>query len=72
MNGENGSANYGLRGNYDTYMIKSTEWGAFTYLSQSKYWKYGNTDYSGKVTGCSGGQSTPGYSTQCYYTYDSG
>ena len=28
-------------------MIKNTEWGAFTYLSQSKYGKYGNINYSG-------------------------
>ncbi len=47
MNGESGLTNYGFNGNYDTHMIKNTEWGAFTYLSQSKYGKYGNINYSG-------------------------
>ncbi len=47
LNDNNGSNNYGLRGNYDAHMIKNTEWGAFTYLSQSKYGKYGNKNYTG-------------------------
>ena len=47
INGEIGLKNYGLNGNYDTHMIKNTEWGAFVYLSQSKYGKYGNNQYSG-------------------------
>lgn len=47
MNGTSGGANYGFSGTYDTHMIKNTEWGAFTYLSQSKYGKYGNKNYSG-------------------------
>ena len=47
MNGNKAETNYGLKGNYDTHMIKSTEWGAFTYLTQSKYGKYGNEKYSG-------------------------
>lgn len=45
MNGSSGEKVYGLKGNYDTHMIKNTEWGAFTYLSQSKYGKYGNKNY---------------------------
>ena len=32
----------------DTHMIKNSEWGAVAYLSQSKYGKYGNDDYTGK------------------------
>ena len=47
MNGENGLTNYGFNGNYDTHIIKNTEWGAMAYLSQSKYGKYGNIKYSG-------------------------
>ncbi len=67
----NGEINCGFTGNnYDTHMIKNTEWGAMAYLSQSKYGKYGNSkytnankeiyinNYSGLQTGCSKG--TPG------------
>ncbi len=74
MNNTNGSTNYGFNGNnYDTHMIKNTEWGAMAYLSQSKYGKYGNknytgvnkeiyiNDYSGLQTGCSKG--APGSGT---------
>ncbi len=46
MNSTNGLTKYGLNGNYDTHMIKNTEWGAFAYLSQSKYGKYGNSNYT--------------------------
>lgn len=31
----------------DTHMIKNMEWGAVAYLSQSKYGKQGNNDYTG-------------------------
>ncbi len=48
MNGESGLINYGFSGNYDTHLTKNTEWGAFTYLSQSKYGKYGNKNYVGE------------------------
>ncbi len=73
MNKENGSTNYGFNGNnYDTHMIKNTEWGAMAYLSQSKYGKYGNSkytgaskeiyinNYSGFKTGCSKGEPGTG------------
>ena len=30
----------------DTHLIKNSEWGAIAYLSQSKYGKYGNSDYT--------------------------
>jgi len=43
------SSSYGFNGQYDTHMLKNTEWGAVAYLSQSKYGKYGNTDYSGAL-----------------------
>ncbi len=32
----------------DLHMIKNDEWGAVAYLSQSKYGKHGNTDYTGR------------------------
>ncbi len=48
INGNSGATNYGLSGeDYDTHMIKNTEWGAMAYLSQSKYGKYGNSSYTG-------------------------
>ena len=83
MNKENGTTNYGLSGNYDTHMIKNTEWGAFVYLSQSKYGKYGNRNYtnankeiyqnksSERKTGCSYGTSNNSNSDyECHYTYE--
>ncbi len=46
MNGINGEEIFGLSGNnYDTHMMKNTEWGAVAYLSQSIYGKYGNPNY---------------------------
>lgn len=33
--------------NVDSHMMKSSEWGAVAYLSQSIYGKYGNLDYTG-------------------------
>ncbi len=63
---------YGLNSydNADSHMMKNMEWGAVTYLSHSKYGKYGNENYIGNnkeiyinnylqdfktETGCSGG-----------------
>ena len=37
---------YGLIG--DTHMMKNSEWGAVSYLSQSIYGKYGNSNYTEK------------------------
>ena len=42
-----GNATYGLTSSTDTHMMKNTEWGAVAYLSQSKYGKMGNPNYSG-------------------------
>ena len=42
-----GNDTYGLTSSTDTHMMKNTEWGAVAYLSQSKYGKMGNTNYSG-------------------------
>lgn len=80
MNGKNGTSIYGLT-NADTHMIKNMEWGAIAYLTQSKYGKYGNADYSevekeiysnnssNYVTGRSGGKAdtSSSYGT---YSYD--
>ena len=49
-NGEvtfSGNSTYGLTSSTDTHMMKNTEWGAVAYLSQSKYGKMGNPNYSG-------------------------
>ncbi len=84
MNGVNGYNNYGYVGYVDAHLIKNTEWGAIAYLSQSKYGKYGNTDYTGAnkeiyINNCSTyitgiGGSTPhqgSTTTTCYTnTYD--
>lgn len=37
---------YGLNNTSDAHLIKSTEWGAVAYLSNSKYGKYGNSAYT--------------------------
>ena len=44
----NGNDTYGLTSSTDTHMIKSTEWGAVAILSQSKYGKTGNSNFTGK------------------------
>ena len=75
---------YGFSSNVDTHMMKNSEWGVVAYLSQSRYGKLGNADYSGinkevyqnksdkYITGCSWGY--PGGGTEedygCQYTYD--
>ncbi|HIS38154.1 MAG TPA: hypothetical protein IAB45_01450 [Candidatus Onthousia faecavium] len=75
---------YGFTNNVDTHAMKSSEWGAVTYLTQSKYGKLGNTNYSGSdkevyqnkseeyITGCSWGHpgGGTGYDFGCQYTYD--
>ncbi len=37
---------YNFDRNLDSHMMKNTEWGAVAYLSNSKYGKWGNTDYT--------------------------
>lgn len=41
---------YGFANNesYDIHMSKNSEWGAVAYLSQSRYGKYGNSNYEGE------------------------
>ena len=66
----------------DTHMIKNMEWGAVAYLSQSKYGKQGNSDYtdankevfinnnSTYKTGYSGGSYNSALSTTETYSYN--
>ena len=66
-------------GTMDVHVLKNTEWGIVAYLSQSKYGKYGNTNYTGankeiyqsksSLTGMSNG--TPSQeATNTQVTYD--
>ena len=80
----NDSSNrYGFNNTTDTHMMKNSEWGVVAYLSQSKYGKLGNTDFSGAnkeiyqnkssqfITGCSYGSPSNGNTDYgCQYTYD--
>ncbi len=62
----------------DLHMMKNDEWGAVVYLSQSKYGKYGNSEYtgankevyinndSGHITGHSGGSPSVNSSAKNY------
>ncbi len=80
MNGNAGYENYGYVGYVDAHLIKNTEWGAISYLSQSKYGKYGNTDYTGAnkeiyinncstyITGIGGSTPHQGSTTATCYT----
>ncbi len=73
---------YGISTSADAHVMKNSEWGAVAYLSQSKYGKYGNSNYSGAnkeiyinnninfTTGCSAGAPSPLSSTSCAYTYE--
>lgn len=47
LNGEIANTNYGFTNDYDSHMIKNSEWSVVSYLSQSKYGKYGNQKYDG-------------------------
>ncbi|MBE6153185.1 MAG: hypothetical protein E7166_03045 [Firmicutes bacterium] len=42
----NGNETFGFEGTTVSHMAKTTEWSAVAYLSQSKYGKYGNSNYS--------------------------
>lgn len=74
---------YGFSSSVDTHVIKMSEWGVVAYLSQSKYGKLGNTNFTDankeiyqnrseeRITGCSAGEFTDGEITYgCQYTYD--
>ena len=74
---------YGFDQNtYDAHASKNSEWALMSYLTQSKYGKYGNSlytgenkqvymnNYGGYMTGCSSGKATAGNETTCENTYD--
>ena len=74
---------YGFSDTTDTHMMKNSEWGVVAYLSQSKYGKLGNTNFTGAnkeiyqnksdsyITGCSyGTPSNANTDYGCHYTYD--
>ena len=74
---------YGFSSNVDTHMMKNDEWAAVAYLSQSRYGKLGNNQFSGAnkevyqnksdqyITGCSyGSPSNENTDYGCQYTYD--
>ena len=74
---------YGFNKTTDTHMMKNSEWAIVSYLSQSKYGKLGNTDYSGAnkeiyvnksnnyITGCSYGAPSNGNTDYgCQYQYN--
>ncbi len=72
------SNEYGFSGEeIDTHMSKNSEWGAVTYLSQSKYGKYGNdgeevyvNNCSSYTTGIAGTTASAGQDSACKNTYD--
>ena len=67
---------------YDSHASKKSEWALISYLTQSKYGKYGNSLYTGEnkevymnnynayMTGCSSGKATAEVSTSCTYQYE--
>ena len=73
---------YGFSNDVDTHMMKNSEWAVVAYLSQSKYGKLGNTNYSGvnkevyqnksnHITGCSyGAPSNANTDYGCQYQYN--
>ena len=74
---------YGFSSNVDTHMMKNSEWAVVAYLSQSKYGKLGNENYTDAnkeiyqnksdqyITGCSYGSPSNGNTDYgCQYTYD--
>ena len=73
------NSKYGLSSSeVDTHMMKNMEWGAVAYLSQSKYGKYNNPNYtdankevyinnsSSYITGSSGGSPNASSSARSY------
>ena len=74
---------HGFTSNVDTHMMKNSEWAVVSYLSQSKYGKLGNENFSGVnkeiyqnksnqfITGCSYGSPSNGNTDYgCQYTYN--
>ena len=75
---------YGFSSTIDTHMMKNSEWAIVAYLSQSKYGKLGNTNFTGSnkeiyqnksdsyITGCSWGHPSGGTEEDygCQYQYN--
>ena len=74
---------YGFNESTDTHMMKNSEWAIVAYLSQSKYGKLGNTNFTGAnkeiyqnksnyfITGCSYGSPSNGNTDYgCQYQYN--
>ena len=74
---------YGFTSNVDTHMMKNSEWAIVAYLSQSRYGKLGNTNFTGAnkeiyqnksdqfITGCSYGSPSNGNTDYgCQYQYN--
>ena len=74
---------YGFSEKMNSHAMRNDEWGAVTYLSQSKYGKLGNEDFKGAnkevyqnksnnyITGCSYGTPSNGNADYgCQYQYD--
>ena len=73
---------YGFSTSLVSHAMKNDEWAAVAYLSQSKYGKLGNLDYSNEnkeiyqnksdsyITGCSSGGPSKEGEKGCPYTYD--
>ena len=78
----NNSGNrYGIENTTDTHMMKNSEWAIVAYLSQSKYGKLANTNFTGAnkeiyqnkstIAGCSYGRpDVESTDYECLYTYD--
>ncbi len=73
---------FGFDATYDSHAAKNIEWALMSYLTQSKYGKYGNKLYSGTnreiymntyngyMTGCSSGLPNGVTTSACGNTYD--
>ena len=74
---------YGFSESMNSHAMKNSEWAVVAYLSQSRYGKLGNENYSGAnkevyqnksdqyITGCSYGSPSNGNTDYgCQYTYD--
>ena len=73
---------FGFDATYDSHAMKNSEWALISYLTQSKYGKYGNSLYGGAnkevymntynlyMTGCSSGLPTAAAASTCGNTYD--
>ena len=84
QNMNNKGNRYGIESTTDTHMMKNSEWGVVAYLTQSKYGKLGNINFTGAdkeiyqnksdqfITGCSWSHPSGGTESDygCQYTYD--